>query len=98
MFDNIQLTIINKLFIILFFILFLKYNYFYYLSKKNYKKKEEEIRELKITINQLKNQLIINEVEFNRTIINYLDIIKKYNDSLYKISTIIRNRRIYLKI
>ena len=85
MFDNIQLTIINKLFIILFLILFLKCNYLYFLSEKNYKKKEEEIRELKITINQLKNQLIINEVEFNRTIINYLDIIKKYNDSLYNL-------------
>lgn len=45
---------------------------------------EENIKELKLTINQLKNQLIIDGGEFNHTLTYYLDEIKKYNHSLYK--------------
>ena len=45
------------------------------------KKVEKVLLELKIK--QLKGQLIINEVEFNHTLMYYLGTIKKYNHSLY---------------
>ena len=45
--------------------------------------KEKEIREIKVKINQLENQLVINEVEFNHTLNIYLDKIKNCSQSLF---------------
>ena len=52
------------------------------LKNRNKNNKGEEIRELKRKINQLETKLLINEVEFNHTLIDYLNRIKKYNHSL----------------